>query len=207
MKTHLVTLGAVALVIAACGSEGEQSAESQGAVVRQAAVACPEISGSVTQSTRNTTFTVSSKSKRDWRLRATDIDCYDWSGVSTPSTLDGVVAAGTSVSTRIEARGACPGTGLPIPMPDRQGRFTLVLERADDSGLTAKIPIVYQCENVDGSTGSGTYCDTMVYEVQPVVTDIVDANGVKKGLISGTISCSMPAPNREAGELTFRDIP
>jgi hypothetical protein len=201
MKPFLVALGAVALVLAACGSEDEQSAESS-SIIREAAVACPEISGTSTQSTRNTTFTVSSNSKRDWQLRATDIDCYDWSGVSTPSKLDGVVAAGTSVSTRIEARGACPGSGLPVPIPDRQGRFTLVLERADGSGLTAKIPIVYQCEDFNGSTGGGTYCDPMAYAAQSIVTDIVDASGVKKGILSGSISCG-----DETGDLTFRDIP
>ena len=200
VKRHLLTLGAVALAlaVAACGSEAEQAGESPSpTVVRQAAVACPEITG-----TRQTTFSVSSSSKRDWTLRAADIDCYDWSGASTPSRLDGRLAAGTSVNTQIEARGACPGSGLPVPMPDRQGRFTLVLERADGSGLTAKIPIVYRCADINASTGSGTYCDPMLAGAQSVVADIVDADGVKRGLLSGSISCSY-----ESGSLTFKDIP
>ena len=191
---------ALALAVTACASGGggeSASPSASTAVVRQAAVACPEISP-----TRRTTFSVSSTSTRDWLLRVADIDCYDWSGASTPSVLDGTLKGGTSVSRQIEARGACPGSGLPIPMPIREGRFTIVLERADGSGLTAKIPIVYQCEDINYSTGSGTYCDPMLSGAQAVLVDIVDSNGVKRGLISGSISCG-----DESGKLSFKDIP
>ena len=199
MKLPLTFAVAAMLLTTACSTGASSNIGTPTpSVTREAAAACPEVTGSHT-----TTFIVTSKSKRSWTLRASDIDCFDWSGVDTPAKLDGVVLEpGTEKVQRIEARAPCPGSGWPIPIPDRTGRFTLTFERTDGSGLTAKVPVKYQCEDFKSPLLTGTYCDELVANEQAILTDIVDASGTKKGLLTGSLACGT-----ERGKITFRDIP
>lgn len=84
-----LALVAVALLIAGCGSGGGDSASNAPAttVKREAAgPGCPE------QSSFKTVFPVANYLNEPVRLRAYDIDCYDWSGSSTPDRVfDNVV--------------------------------------------------------------------------------------------------------------------